>query len=42
MFDLLHNRPEAIKQYQLASAGGGDQSQADAAHRYLKTPYTGK
>jgi tetratricopeptide (TPR) repeat protein len=42
MFDLLHNRPEAIKQYQLASAGGGDQSQTDAAHRYLKTPYTGK
>jgi tetratricopeptide (TPR) repeat protein len=42
MFDLLHNRDEAIKQYQLASAGGGDQSQADAAHRYLKSPYTGK
>jgi tetratricopeptide (TPR) repeat protein len=42
MFDLLHNRDEAIKQYQLASAGGGDQSQTDAAHRYLKTPYTGK
>jgi tetratricopeptide (TPR) repeat protein len=42
MFDLLHNRDEAIKQYQLASAGGGDQSQADAAHRYMKTPYTGK
>jgi tetratricopeptide (TPR) repeat protein len=42
MFDLLHNRNEAIKQYQQASAGGGDQSQTDAAHRYLKTPYTGK
>ena len=42
MFDLLHNRAEAIKQYQQASAGGGDQSQADAAHKYLKTPYTGK
>jgi tetratricopeptide (TPR) repeat protein len=42
MFDLLHNRNEAVKQYQLASAGGGDQSQADAARRYLKTPYTGK
>jgi tetratricopeptide (TPR) repeat protein len=42
MFDLLHNREEAIKQYELASAGGGDQSQADAAHHYLKTPYTGK
>ena len=42
MFDLLNNRAEAIKQYQSASAGGGDQSQADAARRYLKTPYTGK
>ena len=42
MFDLLHNREEAIKQYELASAGGGDQSQADAAHHYLKTPYAGK
>jgi tetratricopeptide (TPR) repeat protein len=42
MFDLLQNRDQAIKQYELASAGGGDQSQADAARRYLKTPYTGK
>jgi tetratricopeptide (TPR) repeat protein len=42
MFDLLHNRDEAIRQYQLASAGGGDQSQSDAAHRYLKNPYTGR
>jgi tetratricopeptide (TPR) repeat protein len=42
MFDLLHNRPAAIKQYELASAGGGDQSQNDAARRYIKTPYTGK
>jgi tetratricopeptide (TPR) repeat protein len=42
MFDLLHERNEAIKQYQEASAGGGDQSQADTARRYLKTPYTGK
>jgi hypothetical protein len=41
MFDLLNNRDEAIKQYQLASAGG-DQSQADAARRYLKTPYVGR
>lgn len=42
MFDLLHNRAEAIRQYQQASAGGGDQSQADAARRYLKKPYSGK
>src|SRR6266851_378302 len=42
MFDLLRQRDRAMKQYQLASAGGGDQSQADAARRYLKTPYSGK
>src|ERR1700733_7952325 len=42
MFDLLNNRDKAIKQSQLASAGRGDQSQADAARRYLKTPYVGR
>jgi tetratricopeptide (TPR) repeat protein len=42
MFDLLNQRDKAIQQYQLASAGGGDQSQAEAARRYLKSPYTGK
>ena len=42
MFDLLNNRPSAIQNYQLAAAGGGDQSQADAARKYLKTPYTGR
>jgi tetratricopeptide (TPR) repeat protein len=42
MFDLLNKREEAIKQYQLASIGGGDQSQSDVARRYIKTPYTGK
>jgi hypothetical protein len=42
MFDLLHQRDKAVEQYQQASAGGGDQSQADAARKYLKTPYTGK
>jgi hypothetical protein len=42
MFDLLHQRDKAIEQYNQASVGGGDQSQADAARRYLKTPYTGK
>jgi hypothetical protein len=42
MFDLLHQRDNAVQQYQLASAGGGDQSQADTARRYIKTPYTGK
>jgi len=42
MFDLLHQRDKAVEQYKQASAGGGDQSQADAARRYLKTPYTEK
>jgi tetratricopeptide (TPR) repeat protein len=42
MYDLLHKRPEAIHQYELASSGGGDQSQAEAARKFLKTPYTGK
>jgi hypothetical protein len=42
MFDLLHNRTQAVQLYQMAAATTGDQSQADAARRYLKQPYTGK
>ncbi|WP_255460538.1 tetratricopeptide repeat protein [Edaphobacter albus] len=42
MFDLLRQRDKAVEQYKLASAGGGDQSQADAARKYLRTPYVGK
>lgn len=42
MNDLLHRRDEAIAMYQLASMGGGDQSQAEAARRYLKRPYADK
>ncbi len=42
MYDLLHRRAEAIAQYQLASTGGGDQTQTDAARRYLKNPYSGR
>ncbi len=42
MFDLLHDRGQAVKLYQMASAGGGDQSQAETARKYLRTPYTGK
>jgi hypothetical protein len=42
MDDLLHQRDKAVQLYKLASSGGGDQSQADAAKRYLKAPYTGK
>jgi tetratricopeptide (TPR) repeat protein len=42
MFDLLHQRDHAVSLYQMASAGGGDQSQADAARHLLRTPYQGK
>jgi hypothetical protein len=41
MFDVLHQRARAVKLYQMASAGGGDQSQAEMARRYLSTPYAG-
>jgi hypothetical protein len=42
MFDLLHQREKAVKLYEMASAGGGDQSQADMARRLMHTPYSGK
>jgi hypothetical protein len=42
MFDLLHQRGRAVELYEMASAGGGDQSQADMARRLMKTPYTGR
>ena len=42
MFDLLHERSRAMQMYEMASAGGGDQSQADMARKLMKTPYTGK
>lgn len=41
VLDLMHRRPQAVEQYELAVGGGGDPTQADAARRYLKTPYTG-
>ncbi len=41
MLDLLHRRDDALAQYRLASAPGGDQTQADAARRYLKSPFNG-
>jgi tetratricopeptide (TPR) repeat protein len=42
MYDLLHQRDRAQQLYQMASSGGGDQSQADMARRLMKTPYAGK
>ena len=42
MYDLLHQRAKAVGLYQMASSGGGDQSQAEMARRLMKTPYAGK
>lgn len=42
MLDLLERREEAVAQYRLASSGGGDQTQAEVARRYLKAPYAGR
>ncbi len=42
MYDLLHQRQKAIQFYQMASSGGGDQSQLDMARKLLHSPYTGK
>ena len=42
MYDLLHQRAMAVRLYQMASSGGGDQSQADEARRLLKAPYAGR
>jgi hypothetical protein len=42
MYDLLHDRAQAARLYQMAAASQGDQTQADAARRNIKTPYSGK
>ena len=42
MDDLLGDRAGAVRMYQMAAASGGDQSQAEAAKRYLKMPFVGK
>ncbi|MDE1161784.1 MAG: hypothetical protein PW792_07530 [Acidobacteriaceae bacterium] len=42
MFDLLHDRQQAVRLYQMAAAPSGDQSQADAARKYLKQPFINK
>jgi hypothetical protein len=42
MYDLLHDRTNAVRMYQMVLAPGGDQTQAETARRYLKTPFTGK
>lgn len=42
MYDLLHDRAQAIHLYQLTLSPGGDQSQSSTARKYLQTPYTAK
>jgi len=42
MYDLLHDRGQAVRMYQMAAAAGGDQSQSSDARKYLKTPFAGK
>ena len=42
MYDLLHQRPDALRMYQQVLKPGGDQTQADAAQKYLQTPYQAK
>ena len=41
MLDLLHRRDEAMVQYRLAAAADGDQTQAQDARKYMKSPYSG-
>ncbi|HEY4010641.1 MAG TPA: hypothetical protein VGM11_10855 [Acidobacteriaceae bacterium] len=41
VYDMIHQRAQAVKMYQMA-ASGGDPSQAELARRYLKAPYAGK
>ena len=42
MYDLLHDRTQAVRLYEKAAGAGGDQTQAEAARRYMKTPFVGK
>lgn len=41
VYDMLHQRAQAVTMYKLAAAGE-DSSQAEIARRRLKTPYAGK
>jgi tetratricopeptide (TPR) repeat protein len=41
VYDMLHQRAQAVKLYQMA-AGGSDESQAELARKYLKSAYAGK
>jgi tetratricopeptide (TPR) repeat protein len=41
VYDMLHQRAQAMTLYQMAAAGS-DPSQAELARRYLKSPYVGR
>ena len=41
MLDKLGQRDAAMGYYRQAAAGGGDQSQAGDARKYMKSPYNG-
>ena len=42
MFDLLHDRVQATRMYQMVLTPGGDQTQAETARKYLEKPFQGK
>jgi tetratricopeptide (TPR) repeat protein len=42
MYDLLHNRDQAVKRYQQVVSGGGDNPETEAARKYLQGPYRGE
>ena len=42
MYDLLHQRTEAVRMYQAAASPQGDQSQTETARRYLRSSFTGR
>jgi hypothetical protein len=42
MYDLLHQRADALHMYHQVLTPGGDQTQAESARKYLQTPYQGK
>ena len=41
MYDLLHNRDQAVKRYQAALALDSNSTLADTARKRLKEPYAG-
>lgn len=42
MYDLMHQREKAEKDYRAAIDAGSESTQADMARKYLRSPYSGK